>query len=85
MLAPFRTQDGGSLSPLVDDFMKRGWVTGGDEFEFTEQGSATHRRLAGVIKTQRARITEGISDEEYLATVDVLRAHGLEPGVAHRE
>jgi DNA-binding MarR family transcriptional regulator len=72
VLSPFRIQDGASLKPLADDLVARGWVSHGDEFELTEMGRSAHRRLEELIKAHRRRITEGISDEEYAATVHVL-------------
>jgi DNA-binding MarR family transcriptional regulator len=53
-------------NPLVE----REWLTGD---ELTAAGSRALADLTIKVRAQRRRITAGISTEEYLATVDVLR------------
>ena len=48
-------------------------------YELTDRGVAAFRRLADVVAEQRTTVARGITDAEYLATVDVLTrvAHNL--------
>jgi len=64
------------LSELIDS----AWVDATPaNYELTERGQAAFRRLADVVAEQRTTIARGITDAEYLATVDVLSrvAHNL--------
>ncbi|WP_370945801.1 MarR family winged helix-turn-helix transcriptional regulator [Amycolatopsis sp. cg5] len=64
-LAPF----GSSMKPIVDDLTERGWVDAG---RLTETGRAAHEQVRAKIQRQRELVTEGISDEDYRTTHDVL-------------
>ncbi|SDX31020.1 DNA-binding transcriptional regulator, MarR family [Amycolatopsis xylanica] len=64
-LAPF----GSSMKPIVDDLIERGWVADG---QLTEAGQAAFERARAKIQKQRELVTEGISDEDYRTTHDVL-------------
>jgi len=64
------------LGELIDS----AWVDATPSgYELTERGEAAFRRLADVVAEQRTTIARGITDAEYLATVDVLSrvAHNL--------
>jgi len=52
--------------PLV----ARGWLVGEG---LTADGERALEALSVKVRAQRRRVVAGISDEEYLATVDVLR------------
>ncbi|MFD7153399.1 hypothetical protein ACFV9C_02305 [Kribbella sp. NPDC059898] len=55
---------------MTNPLVKREWLTGD---ELTAAGSRALADLTIEVRAQRRRITAGISTEEYLATVDVLR------------
>ncbi|NUW38058.1 MarR family transcriptional regulator [Nonomuraea sp. SMC257] len=67
---------GAQLSPFsgVDDAQERlasrGWADGG---ALTEEGRRAHAALAEQVGRIRRRAAEGVSAEEYAATIDVLR------------
>ncbi|MEU9685837.1 MarR family transcriptional regulator [Amycolatopsis japonica] len=59
----------GDLRETIADLRIRGWI---DEDGLTEAGRAAHLRLKAEVGEFRSRVTEGISDDEYRATVGVL-------------
>jgi DNA-binding MarR family transcriptional regulator len=71
-LAPFLDDRRPSLRPLTDDLRERGWVEGDEWVTLTAAGIRAHEDLRRRVSTDRARLTEGIGAEEYLATIDVL-------------
>jgi len=74
-LAPFLAGDPGAAGPVVDDLVGRGWVAAdpNDELALTEAGTRARAALLERVAGTRRLLVQGISDEEYLATVDVLR------------
>ncbi|MEV4378896.1 MarR family winged helix-turn-helix transcriptional regulator [Streptosporangium sp. NPDC049644] len=74
-LAPFLDDRRPSLRPLVDDLRGRGWLKGPEgegRLALTAAGIRAHQELRRQVNADRARLTEGIGAEEYLATIDVL-------------
>lgn len=83
--APSREEVADQLSPLadgpydiarvVDQLLHRGWLKGddGQRLHLTEAGEAARVRLREVMTELRAVVHEGISDEEYVAALKVLR------------
>jgi hypothetical protein len=58
----------------LTELIESGWVSATpDGYELTERGRTAFTRLSGVVADQRTQFAHGISDAEYLATVDVLR------------
>jgi len=57
------------LTELIDSAWVDATPTG---YEVTERGRAAFARLADVVAEQRTVIAQGITDAEYLATVNVL-------------
>lgn len=51
--------------PLVEDLTGRGWVAGAGEYELTEAGHKAHDRISARVHAERARLLDGISNEEY--------------------
>lgn len=84
--APSREEVASQLTPLadgpydiarvVDQLLHRGWLKtdDGQRLHLTEAGEAARVRLRGVMTELRAVVHEGISDEEYVAALKVLRA-----------
>ncbi|TQJ19075.1 hypothetical protein FB475_3232 [Kribbella jejuensis] len=69
-LAPFLHGDPAALAAVTNPLVEREWLTGD---ELTAAGSHALEDLTVKVQAQRRRITAGITDEEYVATVDVLR------------
>ncbi|MGW6025385.1 MarR family winged helix-turn-helix transcriptional regulator [Streptomyces sp. NPDC055099] len=84
--APSREEVAGQLTPLadgpydisrvVDQLLHRGWLRAdeGQRLYLTDAGDAARLRLREVMTELRAVVHEGISDEEYVAALKVLRA-----------
>jgi len=72
-LAPFLPEQA-DRDRATAALVERGWVERrGDALALTADGAALRSRLTVLVGAQRRRITAGISDAEYGATVDVLR------------
>ena len=71
-LVPFLDEGEHSVLPVVDQLRERGWVEGLVALKLTVLGRQTHDALFTRIQGARQRLTEGIGEEEYRATVDVL-------------
>ncbi|MFE7552153.1 MarR family winged helix-turn-helix transcriptional regulator [Streptomyces gardneri] len=83
--APSREEVVGQLTPLadgpheiarvVDQLLHRGWLRTDDThtLHLTEPGEAARVRLRSLVTELRAEVHEGISDEEYVAALKVLR------------
>jgi len=69
-LAPFLTGDLAELATIMDPLAERGWLSGD---ELTPAGRAALDTLTTKVQEQRRRVTAGVSDQEYVATVGVLR------------
>jgi len=68
-LAPFVADAGQFVRELVE----RGWVAEVDgAYHLTEAGRSAFDRLLHVVRASRTRITDGLTEEQYLATVDAL-------------
>ena len=73
-LAPFLDGREPTTGPVLDDLAARGWATRSPDGRAaaTPAGAAAHERLLADVSAQRRRVTEGITAEEYRATVAVL-------------
>ncbi|MFC9243824.1 MarR family winged helix-turn-helix transcriptional regulator [Streptomyces sp. NPDC057136] len=83
--APSREEVVSQLTPLadgqheiarvVDQLLHRGWlrVDAGQRLQLTEAGEAARARMRELASELRAVVHEGISDEEYVAALKVLR------------
>ncbi|MEU6981848.1 MarR family winged helix-turn-helix transcriptional regulator [Streptomyces sp. NPDC046324] len=83
--APSRDEVAGQLAPLadgpheiprvVDQLLHRGWLRtdAGQRLHLTDAGEAARLRLRELVTEVRAVVHEGISDEEYVAALTVLR------------
>ncbi|MFI6416043.1 MarR family winged helix-turn-helix transcriptional regulator [Streptomyces sp. NPDC050842] len=83
--APSREEVVGQLTPLADgpheiarvveQLLHRGWLRADDarRLHLTEVGEAARVRLRELVTEVRAEVHEGISDEEYVAALKVLR------------
>jgi len=57
----------------LSELIESGWVDAtATGYETTERGSAAYNRLAEVVNASRAQASEGISEQEYRETIDVL-------------
>ncbi|MCP9958501.1 MULTISPECIES: MarR family winged helix-turn-helix transcriptional regulator [Streptomyces] len=66
---------GAGLAPDIDLLVERNLlVQGGDgRLRITDEGRELHRRAAETQRASRARVHEGIGDEEYLTALKVLQ------------
>ncbi|MEV5960793.1 MarR family transcriptional regulator [Kribbella sp. NPDC051952] len=69
-LAPFLTGDPAELAAVTDPLVERGWLRGD---HLTAAGAEALGELTAKVQAQRKRVTAGVSDQEYAATVGVLR------------
>ena len=69
-LAPFLTGDPAELTAVTDSLVERGWLSGD---ELTAAGRDAMEALTAKVQALRRRVTAGVSDQEYGATVGVLR------------
>ncbi|MGW5880499.1 MarR family winged helix-turn-helix transcriptional regulator [Nocardiopsis terrae] len=71
-LTPFLEEDETTVAPVVETLRRRGWVSGSESLELTPEGHRAHEELLGQVQRTRSRLCEGISDQEYRDTVNVL-------------
>jgi hypothetical protein len=73
-VAPFLRGDAEeSAGEQLGELVESGWVEAdAASCRLTERGATAHARLADVVAQNRAAATEGVSPEEYAATVSVL-------------
>jgi DNA-binding MarR family transcriptional regulator len=81
-LAPFLSGAEATSRPVLDDLHARGWVTWTDDRHatLTEVGAAAHAELLGKVAQSRARLSAGISPQEYATTIGVLRQMAVNLG-----
>lgn len=72
---PFLAEDRQSLRHAVADLETRGWAgpTDGNLLRLTPRGEAAHTRLRERVGETRRLLVRGVSEGEYVQTVDVLR------------
>ncbi|WP_431931597.1 helix-turn-helix domain-containing protein [Nonomuraea jabiensis] len=58
------------VDEAVERLTARGWLADG---KLTDAGRAAFQEISGKVHQFRQKVIEGVSTEEYLATVDVLR------------
>ncbi|MBB5481580.1 MarR family winged helix-turn-helix transcriptional regulator [Micromonospora parathelypteridis] len=63
------------IARVVDQLLHRGWlrIDAGQRLQLTDAGEAARLRLRESVTELRAVVHEGISDEEYVAALKVLR------------
>lgn len=63
------------IARVVDQLLHRGWLRtdAGERLRLTEAGEAARARLRELVTELRGVVHEGISDEEYVAALKVLR------------
>ena len=83
-LAPFLADDPGADERVIDELVTRGWVERGEGkvLKLTPVGTRVHAALLRQIQATRQLLMRDVTQEEYLAVVDVLRrmAANLERG-----
>jgi DNA-binding MarR family transcriptional regulator len=59
----------------VDQLLHRGWIVtdGAGRLHLTDTGRAAQGRIRELVTDLRAQIHEGVSDEEYVAALRVMR------------
>ena len=74
-LAPFLDDQEPTTRPVLDELAARGWATWteGGQAATTPDGRAAHDELLAEVAAQRRRVADGVSPEEYRATVAVLQ------------
>jgi DNA-binding MarR family transcriptional regulator len=83
-LAPFLSGAEATSRPILDDLHARGWVSWTDDqhASLTEVGAAAHVELLRKVSQSRARLSAGITPQEYAATIEVLRRMAVNLGWA---
>lgn len=73
-LAPFLDDQEPTIRPVLDDLAARGWAawTTGGRAAMTPAGAAAHGELLADVSADRRRVADGITAEEYQATMAVL-------------
>lgn len=71
-LTPFLEEDEPTVAPAVEALRQRGWVSGLVSLELTPEGQRAHGELLERVQQTRSRLCEGVSDQEYRDTVNVL-------------
>ncbi|MEU7725536.1 MarR family winged helix-turn-helix transcriptional regulator [Streptomyces sp. NPDC040724] len=63
------------IARVIDHLLHRGWLRldAGQRLHLTDAGEAARVRLRGLVTEVRAVVHQGISDEEYVAALKVLR------------
>lgn len=59
-----------AVGDALEQLSSRGWVSGG---RLTDDGRRAHEAIAAHVMRVRRQAAEGISEEEYATTIDVLR------------
>jgi hypothetical protein len=73
-LAPFLDDQEPTTRPVLDDLAARGWAAWAEERAVaTPAGTAAHGELLAAVSAHRQRVTDGITAEEYRATLAVLQ------------
>jgi DNA-binding MarR family transcriptional regulator len=73
-LRPFWSQGAITLDEVLSDLERRALVVNdGGRYALTAAGKATRAKIAGHVDVTRRRLVDGITQEEYLATVEVLQ------------
>jgi hypothetical protein len=74
-LRPFRNDAGPTIEGVLGELKSRGWAqtSGHGLHSLTSQGAGAQQRLAELVVAQRRRVVDGISNDEYMATIAVLR------------
>jgi DNA-binding MarR family transcriptional regulator len=74
-LKPFLVDDPGADRRVIDELMAREWVRQGEgnRLELTPAGARAHAALLERIQSVRQLLVRGVTQEEYLAAIDVLR------------
>ena len=71
---PFLTADPAGVRSILADLRQRGWAEPLDasRVQLTAAGRSTHRRLQAEVAAHRQRISEGVTEQDYRTTVEVL-------------
>jgi DNA-binding MarR family transcriptional regulator len=73
-LAPFLLDEPEAETAVTAELIGRGWVSDQDGLlRLTETGREAHAVILADVSRARRKTVQGISDEEYRATLDVLR------------
>jgi DNA-binding MarR family transcriptional regulator len=74
-LQPFLVDDPGADRRVIDELIVRGWVQQGEgnRLELTSAGVRAHAALLERIQATRQLLVRGVTQEEYLAVIDILR------------
>jgi DNA-binding MarR family transcriptional regulator len=74
-LAPFLDDREPTVRPVLEDLHARGWLawSPGDHATPSQAGTAAHTALLAKVAANRRLVTAGVSADDYLATVEVLR------------
>jgi hypothetical protein len=71
---PFLTANPAGVRSILADLRKRGWAEplDGSRFRLTAAGRSAHQRLRTAVAAHRGRVSEGVSEQDYRTTLEVL-------------
>lgn len=73
-LAPFLTEDEPTVAGYADALLTRGDATADDgTYTLTSTGRQTHARVAALVRAQRARVTAGLTPDDYATVIGLLQ------------
>jgi hypothetical protein len=73
-LRPFWSQGAIALDEVISDLERRALVVNdGGRYALTAEGKVTRAKIAEKVDLTRGQLVEGVTRQEYLATVDVLQ------------
>ncbi|TDD00224.1 MarR family transcriptional regulator [Nonomuraea deserti] len=72
-LRPFWAGSPVSVDEVLDDLVRRAWITGREPYALTPAGEAAHAALARIVERAGRQIDDGVTAKEYDGAVEVLR------------
>ncbi|TDD14996.1 MarR family transcriptional regulator [Nonomuraea diastatica] len=72
-LRPFWSASSVGVDEVLDELVRRAWITSRQPYGLTPAGEAAHTTLARIVERAARQINEGVGAKQYDDTVEVLR------------
>lgn len=72
-LRPFWSGSAVAVDEVIEELVRRGWITRREPYALTPAGEAAHAALAQGVERAGRQIRDGVATERYADTVEVLR------------